>query len=507
MLEEQIKLIKQLGIKIVGIDYFTNSQTKEEKTISITFDDGWRIPKKTLEFLKKEVVNPTLFIYPTVIGNKSFFSWEELKKLNEEGFIIGSHSYSHKFLKGISDEELNREIIHSKEYIEKKLKNNIFSFAYPFGIADKKAYNLVSKTYNISFVVDDEPIEKIKPNKLSRYIIFNHTTLGQFREIIDNLYEKSNLSYKVYYIKSNVKGLYAKLYHFPVLYPEGSVMIVPSMSLGPSWIKQTIEKLREFNIEVWVFVNETYSFPFYKYEVYYERIKDISLKNVCLSLQKAIDIIGKPQVVLTWGDGFDIILQLTNSKISKIISVNPSLNGKNTQKEIESNIKLYKKLISEGKYDFESFKQNVQISVLLNLAFLIPNKPTPFKNKFGQKSNLQVFLEHINRNLNIKMENTTKLQEFIEKIQYSPFYTFSVVEPLNYYLEINELWLKLLKDPTSLKLPKTIILYNSQYAKNYETIKKIKNVRGNYIDLSTIEILLSEEFINTTISEVKNNYF
>lgn len=511
MLEYQIKLSKDLGIKIVGIDYFTNTNNSLETTLSITFDDGWKIPRETIDFLKTEKTKTTFFIYPSAIGNKSFFSWSELRELTEEGFIVGSHSYTHKFLKDISNDVLYYEIAKSKEYIEKKLGKEVFAFAYPFGIADKNAYSLASKTYKISFVVNDYTIDdKRKNNKLSRYIIFNHTTLGQIREIINNLYNKSNLDYEVYYIKSQVKGLYAKLYHYPVIYPEAKVMVIPSMSIGPAWFKPVIDKLREFNVEVWVFVSEVYSFPFYKYEVYYDRIKDLSLDTINSSLTKAINLINTKNLkVITWGDGMDLTLYLLkdNSKhgISKIIVINPSLIGIKSTSEIKENISIYKQLISKGKYDFESFKENVKTSVLLNLAFLSPTNLTPFKKEFGNISNLEVLKNHLNSNLNLKISTTDSLfYEYIQKVQWSPFYPFSVIEPISYYLGINNFWLSV-NNVNITNLPNFIIFYNSNYKPNTEVLKKLSKTIDEKYELSTLDMFLSDEVINKIINYSKEN--
>lgn len=506
MIEEQIKMIKELGIEIVGIDYFTNNDYTNTYTVSITFDDGWKIPKETIKFFKEENVKTTFFVYPTAIGGKGFFSWKELIDLSNEDFIIGSHSYSHKFLKNLPTETILQEIVYSKEILEKKLGKEVFAFAYPFGIADKNSYLIASKHYKISFVVDDEPIkEQTPPNKLSRHIIFNHTSIGQFREILDSIFENSNLDYKVYTVKSTVSPLFSRLYYFPVIYPESTVFVIPSMSVGPSWFMETINKLREFNIEVYVFISEIYSFPFYKYEIYYDKIKDISINTISSSLEKALNLINKKITVITWGDGMELLLHTLSLRnhpnITKIIAINPFLNNINTKKEILDNIAIYKNLLSKSKYDFESFRENVKISVLLKLALLRPNDTTPFKSKFRNSNNLQVFINYINSNKNLKIRLTQeKILEYIKQIEYSPFYPFSVVEPIPYYLDINKFWLN---DYTNQNLPKISIFYNNDH-KDAVNKLKIQGKKENFGDMSTVEMFISDKLINQLLTEIKN---
>lgn len=506
MLKEQIRIIKELGIEIVSIDYLTNTNHTKTLTVSITFDDGWKIPEEIIEFFKKEDIKPAFFIYPTAIGNKGFFSWQEIKNLDKQGFIIGSHSYSHKLLKDLPQEILQQEIVYSKEIIEKKLGKKIFGFAYPFGIADRNAYLLALRTYKISFVVNDEAIEEsTPPNKLSRYIIFNHTSIGQFREILDSIFENSNLDYKILQIRSRVSPLQAKLYHFPVIYPEGTIFIIPSMSVGASWFMAPMNKLREFNVESYVFISEIHSFPFYKYEIYYDKIKDISINTIRHSLDKALSLINKKVTVITWGDGMDLLLYTLSQKnypnIKKIIAINPFLRETNSKKEIINNIALYRNLLSRGKYDFESFRENVKLSVLIKLALLKPTNQTPFKSKLGNINNLQALIKHLNTNKDLRIKlSPQKALEYIKQIEYSPFYPFSVVEPIPYYLDINQFWLK---PHINQNLPEITILYSNDF-KNSLNKLKIKKKTENFGNLSTVEIFLSDRLIPYLLNEIKH---
>lgn len=502
MMEEQIKLMNNLGIKFISVGDLTNS-AQLKKAVSITFDDGWKLPKSIIKFFKENRIPITLFIYPQAIGGKNFFSWEEIFELSENGFTIGSHSFSHPFLKGISQERLYKEVVYSKKYIEGKINKEVFAFAYPFGIADTKIYNLVKETYKLGFVVDDKPIINLTyPNKLSRFIIFNHTTLGQLREIIDNVFDSSKLDYMIYSFKSSVNNLEFKLYYFPTEYSETTVLIIPSIFVGPSWAKMFIEKLRQFNISSYVFVNELYSFPFYKYDVYKHLIKDLDFETISQSLKKAIDFLSKNKVknfsIITWGDGLELFLHATKDYknkdfISKIIVFNPLYSGEINKNNLENNINVYKDLLKNKKYDFESFKDNVKISILLHLAFFKANELTPFKKEFGKVNNLDAFLKYISKNKNLKISNyDTRLENYIESLEYSPFYPFSVVEPVSYFLGLNKFLLS-----TISRIPnydkETLVIYNSDHQNAFNLISKWnKSTVGLKKDLSTVEIFLSD---------------
>ncbi|MGC8870103.1 MAG: polysaccharide deacetylase family protein [Brevinematia bacterium] len=515
MMTSQVELINKLGIKIVSIDYFTNEIPSEEKVVSITFDDGRRLPKNIIIFFETNNIPITLFIYPQVVGGNTFFSWKEISNLSERGFTIGSHSFSHPFLKGVSKEKLYQEIVYSKEYIEKKINKEVFAFAYPFGLADKKAYDLVKSTYKIGFLVDDKPIKNssILPNKLSRFIIFNHTTLGQFREILDKVFEKSNTDYKVYTFESQVNSLRFKLYFFPTEYSETSILIIPSVFVGPSWAKLFIEKLRQFNISSYVFESELYSFPFYKYEIYKDLLVKLDFETISTSLKEVIDYLKnrtKKVNILTWGDGFDLFLHTIGkyedkSFISKVIVLNPSLSGEINKNQIENNIKLYKNLLEKGKYDFENFRDNVKISTLLHLAFFKPKDTTPFLKEFGRLNNLNTFLKYISKNKHLKIENhKEKIEEYIESLEYSPFYPFSVVEPISYFLGLNQFLLSNFNKKPYNNI-KTLVIYNDDYQNSFNLINKWnKNITGIEENISTVDMFLSDKVFEEIFKFIKN---
>ncbi|MCX8028586.1 MAG: polysaccharide deacetylase family protein [Brevinematales bacterium] len=514
MLELQIHEANKMNFKLVGLDYFTNTMATSEYTISITFDDGWKLPQRTIEFLKSKNTRTTFFIYPKVIGGKDFFSWDEIKGLSSSGFIIGSHSYSHLFLKDLPSDILYQEVVYSKKYIEDKVGIEVFAFAYPFGVGDSSAYKLASKTYKVSFTVDDSPIvgSKSKYYKLPRYIIFNHTTLGQFREFLDSVYGNSNLDYRVYHVKSEVKGLKAKLYHFPVEYPEFSVLVVPSMYVGPSWFKPMIDRLREYNVDVWVFYSEVYSFPFYKYEVYYDLIKDITLQGVSKSLESVLNILpSRNVIIITWGDGFDLLFYCFNrmplKKILKILAINPSILESKTLMDLESNIKLYNSLISRGKYDFNNVSEGVKVSVLLNLAYISPYSKTPFSKEFGDKVNIKVFIDYVGANINLKFSHLEeeKVRDIIYKIQWSPFLVFSFIQPISYFLGLNQFWKSILKEGRRINYDqKILVMYNDNFEYNVRVITNVVPSIVEKFNLSTVEMFLSGDVFLKILDFIKN---
>lgn len=70
------------------------------------------------------------------------------------GHTLGSHTFSHASLKVLSTCELQKEIVQSREEIEKATGKICKYFAFPFGTQnyfDKKSVDLVNRIYDYSF--------------------------------------------------------------------------------------------------------------------------------------------------------------------------------------------------------------------------------------------------------------------------------------------------------------------------------------------------------------------
>ena len=91
-------LILFYGCYYVGSNFFIKiicSATTDQKEIAISFDDGpsSNYTTEILQLLKRDNIKATFFC----IGNRIAGNESIIKKIKEEGHIIGNHSYSHHF--------------------------------------------------------------------------------------------------------------------------------------------------------------------------------------------------------------------------------------------------------------------------------------------------------------------------------------------------------------------------------------------------------------------------
>jgi len=71
--------------------------------------------------------------------------WDEIKEMQNGLISFGAHTKTHRNLCLLKDEEVLREMIDSKNIIEKELGQKIKEFAYPFGRLDERVVRLAKE--------------------------------------------------------------------------------------------------------------------------------------------------------------------------------------------------------------------------------------------------------------------------------------------------------------------------------------------------------------------------
>ena len=98
--------------------------------IALTFDDGpGPYTERLLDGLKERGVKASFFL----IGKYVKEYPEAVKRMEEEGHLIGNHTYSHVKLKGLSPEETRREIQKTDEAVYEITGKHVAYLRPPFG--------------------------------------------------------------------------------------------------------------------------------------------------------------------------------------------------------------------------------------------------------------------------------------------------------------------------------------------------------------------------------------
>lgn len=183
-----------------------------ERPIMIAFDDGYESNYlKAFPILKKYEFKATIFVITKsmdkkVSGQVPKLTWEQMREMYESGLVeIQSHSYdlhnsfNDGFLSRVEANGIKRnynetqeayelrfgnDLKKSKELIEKNVGNNVFAFAYPYGIYDNWCVKPFRENeIEMAFILGNIPAN-LEQNflKLNRYSIVMGKELSNLLE-------------------------------------------------------------------------------------------------------------------------------------------------------------------------------------------------------------------------------------------------------------------------------------------------------------------------------------
>lgn len=192
-LKNQLMLIKNLGYNTITIDelndYLTSNKNIPEKSIVISFDDGY-MDNYTYAFpiLKELNMKATIFLITSGIDDGYYLSSDQIKEMASYGIDFESHTVSHKKLDTLTYEEQLSELKNSKITLENLLNKKINTIAYPFGAynedtikAAKEAnYTLAFTTKYGNIHLGDSLLE------LNRIYVNTYDTMDTFKERLLN---------------------------------------------------------------------------------------------------------------------------------------------------------------------------------------------------------------------------------------------------------------------------------------------------------------------------------
>ncbi len=190
----------------------------EVKQVALTFDDvpDPRFTPQVLDALRKEDVKATFF----VVGHRAKKYPNLLRKIHQEGHIIGNHSYSHPQFKNRSLKQFQNEILRTEKIIANVIGYRPKLIRPPYGEINEEQIKW-AKTHGYTIVnwnVDSLDwkglnAEKVKQNVLQALgpgsIVLQHAGGGT----------GSDLSGTIQALPDIIRSLKTQGYHFVTL-PE-----------------------------------------------------------------------------------------------------------------------------------------------------------------------------------------------------------------------------------------------------------------------------------------------
>ena len=195
---KQMEAIRELGLTVVSIEDFTawkkGDKQVPDKSVVITFDDGWKSVYTDAFPVLKELGYPfTLFLYKNYVdGGGKALTIPMITEMLASGASVGSHSVSHPYpvavknsrKKGpdVYDAYLRKEMGESKRFLESKFSRPVTTYAYPGGFHTAEMIPLGQEFgYTQMFTVLPGKVKRARPDAtLPRYII-----LGNYDQIFE----------------------------------------------------------------------------------------------------------------------------------------------------------------------------------------------------------------------------------------------------------------------------------------------------------------------------------
>lgn len=143
--EKDMLYVLEKGYKFVSlndvIDYKNGLKALPEKSVALTFDDGY-ISNYTdiYPILKKYNIPATIFVVEDLVGTNNYFDWNAAKEMQESGLVtIACHGHSHIYMTKLDIEDFKERTANYLKVLEEKLgKQEHIIYAYPYGKYSEK---------------------------------------------------------------------------------------------------------------------------------------------------------------------------------------------------------------------------------------------------------------------------------------------------------------------------------------------------------------------------------
>ena len=192
-LKAQLQYIKDSGYTTLTMtelnDYISKHTPIPEKSIVITFDDGYKDNyTNAFPILKELDMKATIFVITSVIDDGYYLSKNEIKELSDYGIDIQSHTVKHLHLNTLSYEEQLKELKSSKETLEAITNKPVISVAYPFGDHDENTLKAAKASgYNLGFLTDKGLAKPTSQSiSLNRIYVSSAYSMDTFKERLLN---------------------------------------------------------------------------------------------------------------------------------------------------------------------------------------------------------------------------------------------------------------------------------------------------------------------------------
>jgi peptidoglycan/xylan/chitin deacetylase (PgdA/CDA1 family) len=198
---EQISWLIDQGYEFVSLAALVQSLRKglgdkTGKQVILTFDDGYQdFTLNAFPILQRHRLPATVFLVTDMLGQKATWSKsglsvplmteEEVRCIKAEGIDLGSHTLTHTDLTALSDHELQRQLVASRQALV-DLGETFHSFSYPWGNnTDREAEAVKGAGYECAVGAGWRPgVSRPHLYRLGRRVIHRDLDMNAFQRMM-----------------------------------------------------------------------------------------------------------------------------------------------------------------------------------------------------------------------------------------------------------------------------------------------------------------------------------
>lgn len=157
--EAQMKMLSDSGYHSILPDdlfwWYTRGKPLPGKPVMITFDDNTASQFTTaLPVLDKYGFKAVFFVMTVSLNRKNFMTTAQLKELQDQGHIIGCHSWDHKNMREYTNADWQIQLDQPFKTLQTITGKPVQYFAFPYGVWTKDGLNeLEKRSIQMAFIL------------------------------------------------------------------------------------------------------------------------------------------------------------------------------------------------------------------------------------------------------------------------------------------------------------------------------------------------------------------